>query len=99
MDLGKTQRETLDDLTDMAELGRWTFEEFLSGWRVIEEVGDFDHRPRRRRGLPLLLDRTAFQADFSAARRARGGGHQPHARNRGDAGKRFAAKAQCVDRE
>ena len=99
MDPRKPQRETLDDLADMAELGRGTFEEFLSGRRVVEEVGNFDHRPRRRRGLPLALDRAAFQADLSAAGRARGGGHQPHARNRGDAGKRFAAKAQCADRE
>src|SRR5512132_2320608 len=99
MDFGKTQCEPLDDLADMPELRRRAFEEFLSGGRVEEKIGNFNHRARRPRSLALVRDQTGFQPDLSSARSAWRSGYQANARNRGNAGKGFAAKTERANRE
>ena len=99
MYVGKTEREPLDDLANVSELGRWTFEKFLAGRGVIEEIRDLDSRSRRRGRVALLFDRAALKMKFRAARRAHGGRHEPYARDSGDTWKSLTPKAQGSNRE
>ena len=97
VDRGKRQRLPLDGLADVSEFRRGALEKLLPGRGVVEQVGDVDRRPRRRRGVPLFHQRAPVQTDLRAHRHTGRDGDDPNFRNRRDAGQGFAAEAHRLN--
>ena len=99
MRLGMRQRVVRDKRRDVAQLGRFRFQEFPPRGHAVENIRDADRRPRRnarRLHADQLAARELDARSLLFFRRAR---FEKQPRNRGDRRQRLAAKSERRDRK